>query len=207
MVACLLSFDTSTDVLAVALELGGEVRCRVEAGGAKASGRLLAVISELLAEAGVGYARVDAIAFGQGPGAFTGLRTACAVAQGLGLGLDRPVLAIDSLLIMAEDACQRPDWIAPRDVPTWVAMDARMDEVYAGCWQRRDGRWLASAPAALYTLPALTARWLAEPPKVVAGTAVQVFSARLPWGTASCCPPVHDRAGALARLGDTRANA
>ena len=101
---CLLALDTSTDRLAAAL-LAPAGRWHVnQAGGALASARLIPALMGLLADAGLTLAQVQGIAFGQGPGAFTGLRTACAVAQGLAFAGETPVLAIDSLLIVAEDA-------------------------------------------------------------------------------------------------------
>ena len=78
---------------------------------------------------------LDAIAFGAGPGAFTGLRTACSVAQGLAFGATLPVLAVDSLMVVAEaarEAADAGDGSGPFDVH--VAMDARMDEIYAAAY-------------------------------------------------------------------------
>ncbi|MDP1092203.1 tRNA (adenosine(37)-N6)-threonylcarbamoyltransferase complex dimerization subunit type 1 TsaB, partial [Klebsiella pneumoniae] len=88
---------SSTETMALALVTPGQTVVFEAAGGAQASARMLPEIRALLAAAGLALADLDAIAFGQGPGAFTGLRTACAVAQGLAFGLDNPVLAIDSL--------------------------------------------------------------------------------------------------------------
>ena len=142
---CLLALDTSTDLLCVALRTPGGARCTVEPGGPLASARLIPAVMQLLADAGLTLAGLQAIAYGQGPGAFTGLRTACAVTQGLALAHDTPVLAIDSLLIVAEDArAQAAAGVraAPATDPAsesdwWVAMDARMDEVYAAAYQHQ----------------------------------------------------------------------
>ena len=96
MIPCLLALDTATELMAVGLcSAAGQVS-RQEPGGAQSSARLIPLAQSLLAEAGLGWAALDAIAFSAGPGAFTGLRTACAVAQGLGLGLNKPLIAIDS---------------------------------------------------------------------------------------------------------------
>ena len=97
----------------------------------------------LLAEAGCTLAELDAIAFGCGPGAFTGLRTACSVAQGLAFGAGKPVLAVDSLMLVAHDA--RSQHAADE---VWVAMDARMDEIYAAAYRWLGTRWaVLSTPA------------------------------------------------------------
>jgi len=135
----LLAFDTSTEALAVALHWAGGQRVWNGEGGAQASARLLPTVEQLLGDAGLELAAVDAIAFGQGPGAFTGLRTACAVAQGLAFGADKPVLAVDSLLIVAEDerACQG----FPPVLEVAVAMDARMGELYAARYRWAAQRW------------------------------------------------------------------
>jgi tRNA threonylcarbamoyladenosine biosynthesis protein TsaB len=100
----LIAFDTSTERMTVALRHGDRVVAREGEGGARASATLLPAVLGVLAEAGIALADLDAIAFGRGPGAFTGLRTACAVAQGLALGATKRVLPIDTLLAVAEDA-------------------------------------------------------------------------------------------------------
>ena len=201
---CLLALDTSTDRLAAAL-LAPAGRWHVnEAGGALASARLIPVLMGVLADAGLPLGQVQGIAFGQGPGAFTGLRTACAVAQGLAFAGDTPVLAIDSLLIVAEDA--RAQAAASQanagHGAWWVAMDARMDEVYAAAYHHGAGGWQTRVAPDLWTLAALADTWAAAPPGRVAGSAVTAFADRLPWGTAAVWPDSHDRAAALLRLAE-----
>ncbi len=194
----LLALDTSTEVLALALHVDGQCLTHQESGAALASQRLLAVAAALLAQAGLAWRQLDAIAFARGPGAFTGLRTACAAAQGLGLGLERPVLPIDSLLIVAEDARLAAAW--PAGTPIWAALDARMDEIYAACWQFDDQRWNCLQAAALYAWPALAQRWAAQPPQAVAGNALTAFAGRLEAPRARQQAACSDRAAALGRL-------
>ena len=195
-----LAFDTSTESLAVALQApGGPWRVSAP-GGAQASATLLPHIAGLLAQAGLAYADLDFIAFGRGPGAFTGLRTACAVAQGLGFGLGKPLLPIDSLLIVAEDArLQLAPLAAAVDVG--VAMDARMDEVYAGLYRWGDGSWQPLRAPALLALPALAQAWADAPLQIIAGSALAAFGARLllPAGGTRVVQE-QDRAAALLRL-------
>lgn len=200
MQARLLALDTSTERLALALGGPGGPWLLNEPGGARASSRLLAAVQELLAAAQIDAPQLDAIAFGAGPGAFTGLRTACAVAQGLALGLGRPVIAIDSLLVVAEDALRQQPAGAPGSL--WVAMDARMDEVYAASYRRTGGRWHTASAPALWTLDALSQAWLREPPEAVAGSAIEAFGARLPSGAAARFPVERDRATALLALAE-----
>ena len=202
MEACLLALDTSTEVLAVGLHSAAGQICRVEAGGALSSARLIPLAQAVLAEAGLTWAQLDAIAFGAGPGAFTGLRTACAVAQGLGFGAGKPLIALDSLRIVAEDAAWQRNEPDPPDTWHWVAMDARMDEVYAGAYRRsaNDAAWAVAAAPALYTLAALAARWADTPPQRLAGNAAAVFGPRLPCTGALRVDAVADRAGAMLRL-------
>src|SRR5687768_15735482 len=102
--ARLLAFDTSTESMSIALQMPQGVLLRESVGGAQASARLIPDILALLAEAGCTLGQLDAIAFGRGPGAFTGLRTACSVAQGLAFGAAKPVVPVDSLMLVAEDA-------------------------------------------------------------------------------------------------------
>ena len=196
MSAVLLALDSSTDKLAVALSGPAGLTLYEGAGGAQASERLLPEIQRLLSEQGLALQDLDAIAFGRGPGAFTGLRTACAVTQGLAMGANKPVLALDSLMLVAEDARQQsPDF----NGPLWVAMDARMDEIYAAAYEFRDGQWQTLQPPALYAPAALVQRWGA--PGAVAGSALNVFVAHL-GEPALSWPQEASRARALAALAE-----
>jgi tRNA threonylcarbamoyladenosine biosynthesis protein TsaB len=194
--SCLLAIDCSTERLALALSSAGRLWRVDEAGGALASARLLPAVQAMFSDAGLGPSALDAVAFGQGPGAFTGLRTACAVAQGLALGWGRPVLAIDSLAIVAEDTRgQHPETDA-----VWVAMDARMDEAYAAHYRWDAGDWALLRAPGLWPVAALAGCWRAEPPACVAGSALAAFGERLASAAALRVPQAADRAGALARL-------
>jgi tRNA threonylcarbamoyladenosine biosynthesis protein TsaB len=197
--ARLLAFDTSTEAMSIALSTpDGQLVFEGE-GGAQASSRLIPGILALLARGGCTLAQLDAIAFGRGPGAFTGLRTACSVAQGLALGAGKPVLAIDSLMLVAEQALgEAGDREAPAEV--WVAMDARMDEIYAACFRREAGRWQVLVEPMLTRVEALNARWAERPAACVVGTALAVFGERLPGVPAGPAPVPGGRAAALARL-------
>ena len=178
--------------------------CRIEtldlAGGAAASAQALPALMRLMEGLGWTFADIDAIAFGAGPGGFTGLRTACAVAQGLAFGQDVPVVPVDSLAIVAEDATRRLGLAAGAVV--WVAMDARMDEIYAGCYRDDgDAGWRAVVEPALTAPEALHAQWRDTPPAVVAGSALDAFGERLRTGGAQRVPTEHGRAAALGWLG------
>ena len=219
----LLAFDTATELLVAALSAPGGRWLVCAPGGAAASALLLPQLKGLLVQASLQWSDLRAIAFGQGPGAFTGLRTSCAVAQGLGLGLGLPLLAIDSLQVVAEDA--RSQWVAARGKPAQafdigVVMDARMDEIYAARyrWQAGNkshdqgsadeqgasqvqGAWQVQDDAALYTLPALLAAWRDRPLQVLAGSALKVFGPRLALAPEALrFEHEADRAAALLRL-------
>jgi tRNA threonylcarbamoyladenosine biosynthesis protein TsaB len=133
-----LAFDTSTDVLSVAVSRGEQIWVHEGVGGAQASAKLIPVAMDLLAQAGLALSELTAIVFGRGPGSFTGLRTACAVAQGLAYGAHVPVLPVDTLLAVAEQARFDLQGLA-QDKPLHVLalLDARMDEVYSAAyaWQ------------------------------------------------------------------------
>ena len=202
----LLAFDTSTEQMAVALLWQGQCLAVDEAGGAAASAGLLPRVHALLAQAGLTLQALDAVAYGQGPGAFTGLRTSCAVAQGLGFGLGCPLLPIDSLLIVAEEARSLAGLTGlpslPDDQPFCidVAMDARIEEAYAARFCRGAAGWQTLLSPALLSLPALAARSAAaDAPRHRAGSAWTAYADRLP-------PPPEPvlvgggRAAALGRL-------
>lgn len=196
----LLALDTATERLAVALADGdAEVLLNAE-GGALASTTLLPTVLAQLAERQMKPTDVQAIAFGCGPGAFTGLRTAVSVAQGLAFGIGCPVLPISSLLIVAEDARQQAGVAEGEPYAVWVAMDARMNEVYAAAYRFDGTRWHETSAPALYDLPTLQTLWQAHPPLQVAGSALTAFADHLPLGGAVLWPQVANRAAALLRL-------
>ena len=153
----LLALDTSTEYCSVALldadtpsgkppAVAPRVLARHEKTGAVSSARVLPAVKELFDEAGLTLRDCNAIAFGAGPGSFTGLRTAAGVAQGLAFGLALPVVPVSTLLTCAESARMR-DPLATRVL---AVLDARMDEVYWAdyAWCAQMAEWQAvSGPA------------------------------------------------------------
>lgn len=140
----LLAFDTSTELISMAVTrpVGGvaQVWQHTGAGGAQASSGLIPAIESLMARAELRFDALDAIVFGQGPGSFTGLRTACSVAQGLAFGAGVKVLPVDTLLAVAEEARHRH----AGDLASWrvlALLDARMDELYAAHYAFAQGQW------------------------------------------------------------------
>lgn len=141
----LLALDTATEACSVALLHEGRVLSHYEVIPRLHAQRLLPMIQSLLGEAGIAPAALDAIAFGRGPGAFTGVRIAIGVVQGLAFALERPVLPISNLALLAQRAHreQGASQVA-------AAIDARMDEVYWGCYRLDNGEMrLAGAEAVL----------------------------------------------------------
>src|SRR5260370_29020917 len=115
-----LALDATTSLCSVAWSDGVRMVERVEEAGQRHSELVVGVVSAVLAEAGCDLAGVDEIAFGAGPGSFTGLRIACGVAQGLSFANGTPLRAVSSLLALAEGS---------RREAVLVAIDARMNEV------------------------------------------------------------------------------
>lgn len=191
----LLAFDTATERISVALAARGRVWTHEGDGGAKASATFLPTILRLLADASVQVTDLDAIAFGRGPGAFTGLRTACSVAQGLAFGSARPVLPIDTLLAVAEDAR-----IGEGPARIWAVMDARMHEIYAAQYAYGEGGWQVLDAPMLTTVERLHASWRATPPEVVAGNALHAFRNELDSAGARCEPDASPRAVGMLNL-------
>lgn len=135
----ILALDTSTELCSVALWLDGEAAVREELAGQRHSQIVLPMVHELLAEAGLGLNSLDGIAFGEGPGSFTGLRIGCGVAQGLAFGAELPVAGIGTLLALAEGAA------ADRVI---ACLDARMGEIYHAAYKKNENGWEeVSAPA------------------------------------------------------------
>lgn len=128
----LIAIETATEACSAALDIEGRIIERSEIAPRRHAELILPMIESLLAEAGISRAQLDAIAVGRGPGAFTGVRLAIAVAQGLALALDVPVVPVSSLAALAQDA---PD----AGAPILAVVDARMGEVYAGAFRRGEG--------------------------------------------------------------------
>ncbi len=171
----LLALDTATEACSVALLHDGRVLSHYEVIPRLHAQRLLPMIQQLLGEAGLPLSAVDAIAFGRGPGAFTGVRIAIGVVQGLAFALDRPVLPVSDLAVLAQRA-HREQGVTQ----VAAAIDARMDEVYWGCYRLEQGEMrLAGVEAVLPPEQAALPRdaagqWYG------AGTGWGTFAARIP---------------------------
>jgi tRNA threonylcarbamoyladenosine biosynthesis protein TsaB len=187
-----LAFDTSTDMMSVALSNGHQTWHHHGVGGPNASAQLIPSIHQLLAQAQLQLSDLTALVVGQGPGSFTGLRTACAVAQGLALGANLKVIPVDSLKAVAEDArqalldAQDTEPFNPlEDVHIASVMDARMSEVYVGVyrWQAASAQWTSVQPLQVGAPEAMAAQLcqlsqLSLPRLVVAGNGFEVYKER-----------------------------
>lgn len=137
----LLAVETSTDFCSAALVVDGQMRTEATEAPNRHGEVLGPMVASLLAGAGLTPAGLDAIAFGQGPGSFTGIRIGCGLVQGLAWGAERPVVPVPSLLALAAEAG------APKCI---AAFDARMGEAYLAAYQREGNAWVeALAPILL----------------------------------------------------------
>ena len=135
----ILSIDTSTEFLSLALWLNGRVLSRDIHAGQTHSQQILPTLRELLDEAKIELKTIDGIAFGAGPGSFTGLRIACGVAQGLAFGANLPVVAVSTLQALAQQSGAEK---------VIACLDARMGEIYHAAYEKNKGEWIeVSAPA------------------------------------------------------------
>jgi len=133
----ILAIETSAELASCALLVGDTVIVRSTPGVRSHSQSILPMVQQLLNEGGIALADCDAIAFGAGPGSFTGVRTACGVAQGLAYGAGLPVLPLVTLEAMAE-ACRA----ATGATEVLAVLDARMGEVYWAQYCFNDGGWI-----------------------------------------------------------------
>lgn len=136
----LLAFETATEACSVALWIDGEVRERFEVVPRRHAELSLPWAEQLLAEAGIAKAQLDAIAVGRGPGAFTGVRLGISIAQGIALALDLPVVAVSTLAALAMRASGGR---------ILAAIDARMGEVYLGSFTHDGAELRAVGPEAV----------------------------------------------------------
>ncbi len=131
------AIETSTEWCSVALWRDGEVAAIERRAANRHSELVLPMLQRLTGKAAITLAQLDAVAFGAGPGSFTGLRIACGLAQGLAFARALPVIGISTLEAMAEASG------APRVV---ACIDARMGEVYYAALEKRSGRWVETVP-------------------------------------------------------------
>ncbi|HEJ9056339.1 tRNA (adenosine(37)-N6)-threonylcarbamoyltransferase complex dimerization subunit type 1 TsaB [Serratia fonticola] len=141
----ILAIDTATEACSVAIWNQGEVHALFELCPREHTQRILPLVQQVLAESGSSLSQLDALAFGRGPGSFTGVRIGIGIAQGLALGAELPMLGISTLQTMAQGA-----WRITGAQRVLAAIDARMGEVYWGQFERQlDGQWLESAGEAV----------------------------------------------------------
>jgi tRNA threonylcarbamoyladenosine biosynthesis protein TsaB len=188
----ILALETSCEQGSIALLVDGRVEARMLDGHANHSEYIIPELNALLGEAGVRLRDLDAIAFGSGPGAFTGLRLACAVGQGLALGSGKALAPVCSLAALA---CQAGEG------QVLVATDARMNEVYFAAY-RRCGDQVAELRAPR-CLPAAQIKPLPDGPWQGIGSAFAAYpELAQQWGAASCSlqPAAVPLAADVARL-------
>jgi tRNA threonylcarbamoyladenosine biosynthesis protein TsaB len=187
------ALETSTEWCSVALSLDGEIVAVERRAGHRHSALALPMLQALLEKTQLNIERLDAIAFGAGPGSFTGLRIACGLAQGLALPRGLPVIGIPTLEALAED-CGATRVVA--------CLDARMHEVYYAAFERRDGAWRAAVAAQC------VAPDKAPPPAgdgwVGCGSGFAAFPGFLHNRLSSVRPEIHPTAMAVARLAAPR---
>ncbi|WP_133500531.1 tRNA (adenosine(37)-N6)-threonylcarbamoyltransferase complex dimerization subunit type 1 TsaB [Cognatilysobacter terrigena] len=135
----LLAFETATEACSVALAIDGEIVERYEIAPRRHAELALPWADAVLADAGIARSQLDGIAVGRGPGAFTGVRLAIAIAQGVALGLDRPLVPVSTLAALARPAAR-----ANPGAPVLAAIDARMSELYVARY-----RWTNEALEAI----------------------------------------------------------
>jgi tRNA threonylcarbamoyladenosine biosynthesis protein TsaB len=188
-----VAIETSTEWCSVALSIDGEIAALERRAGHRHSELALPMLESLFRSCKINVENLDAVAFGAGPGSFTGLRIACGLAQGLALPRSLPVIGIPTLETLAEECA------AERVV---ACLDARMREVYYAAFEKAGGRWREVVPAQCVAPDA------APPPPgegwVGCGSGFAVFPAFLRNKIASMKPEIHPSAVAVVRLAAPR---
>ncbi|CFQ28166.1 tRNA (adenosine(37)-N6)-threonylcarbamoyltransferase complex dimerization subunit type 1 TsaB [Yersinia bercovieri] len=184
----ILAIDTATEACSVALWNNGEVQALFELCPREHTQRILPLVQQVLAESGLSLGQLDALAFGRGPGSFTGVRIGIGIAQGLALGADLPMIGVSTLQTMAQGAFRLT--AASRVL---AAIDARMGEVYWGEFERNAaGDWLGEATEAVMTpeqtlarAQMLSGRWATVGtgwqtyPELISGSNVQLTDGQM----------------------------
>ena len=195
----ILALDTSTEACSCALAIDGRVHERYVVAPQQHASLILASIENLLHEHGLGFEDLDAVAWGRGPGSFTGLRIAAGVTQGIAFAAELPVVEVSTLAALALAA-----WNEQRQPRVFACLDARIDEVYWGLFEIRDGLPVATAPEQLCkpeAIPGTTldaaVQWGAIGNGLAYGTR---FPAELQARFAHSLPEALPRAGHIATL-------
>lgn len=197
-VSRLLAIETSAEACSVALCCDGETRSFFELAPMRHAELLLPAVQALLAESGLALANLDAIAFGRGPGSFTSLRIGIGVVQGLAWGAELPVVPVSSLAAVAQEAA---DTAVPGFSSICVAVDARMQEVYAANFRCGGNGIVASAGEEQVCEPGQV-RALAGGPYIAAGNGFRQFREldQLALNAGECLPAVRPRAETVCKL-------
>lgn len=194
-----LAFETSTDACSVALSVAGEIRERFELAPRRHAELILPMAEALLAEAGLTPRGLDGLAFGRGPGSFTGVRIAAAVAQGVAFASDLPVAPVSTLQTLAEGVARELGEDA-----VLALLDARMQEVYWGAYRRASAGGMEAVVADTLSPP----ERVAVPPEsrwVAAGSGWGAYAEALRRGLGEAIarelPDRYPRAADVARIG------
>jgi tRNA threonylcarbamoyladenosine biosynthesis protein TsaB len=189
----ILAIDTSTDFCSAALWRDGRLVEREAAAGQSHSTLLAAMVDAVLAEAGLTISKLDGVAYGEGPGSFTGLRIACAVAQGYAYAAGIPVAGIGTLHAMAA-ACGA--------TPVVCCLDARMQEVYHAAYVREGEVWRAVSPPQVCAPAAVPLPEGGGWTGCGSGFAVygDVLRRRMGAALTAVCPDIYPHARDIARL-------
>jgi tRNA threonylcarbamoyladenosine biosynthesis protein TsaB len=196
----ILALDTATESCSAALLVNERIATRERLHDRSAEA-ILPMVDELLAEAGVALAALDAIAFGRGPGAFTGVRLAASVTQGLAFGAGVPVVPVSDLQALAQRALDEDDTLRR----VIACMDARMHEVYWGCFERGAAGLARPVAEERLTQPAgidLPRQWVDAPERLAGvGSGLTAYpSLRKELPLAVVLEGLMPRAGEIARL-------
>lgn len=212
--SCIVAIETSTEHCSVALSLGGKLSTLRQAGVRQHAELVLPMLAKLLAEYGLARSSIDVIGYGRGPGAFTGVRLAVAVAQGLGFALDRPTFGVSSLQACASAAhIDAPNLVASAQAgesaggapQLVVLLDARMGECYVAAYQcDKTGAPFLLGEECLLT-PAAFSGWLAArdiAPKLFVGNGLAALPADflIAHPLALYLPEIRPDAEAIAKL-------
>ncbi|MCU7555981.1 tRNA (adenosine(37)-N6)-threonylcarbamoyltransferase complex dimerization subunit type 1 TsaB [Alteromonas sp. ASW11-19] len=166
----ILAIDTATEACSVAVKDGNKVYSQFEVCPQQHSQKLLPMVDAVLSEAGLTLTDIDCLAYGRGPGSFTGVRIATGMIQGLAFGSERPVAGVSTLAAMAQQAMQESG-----KTTAYVAIDARMGEVYFAAFTLNDGL-AESLTDEQVCAPEAAATQLEQPNAVLAGTGWDAYA-------------------------------